>query len=216
MSSAQKVIVIGGHGKVARLLTPLLVAEGVAVAAVIRAEQQADDVVRDGATAVVADIETMDVEEMARLVAGYDVIVWSAGAGGGNPERTYRVDRDAAILTMQAALIAGVRRFVMVSWSGSRIDHSIPSGASFYPYAQAKAIADAVLRDSALDWTIVAPGALTDDAPTGRVAEATTPGAVSRADVAALVARVVVDGSGVHETFRFNNGDTPIAEYLER
>ncbi len=69
MSSAQKVIVIGGHGKVARLLTPLLVAEGVAVAAVIRAEQQADDVVRDGATAVVADIETMDVEEMARLVA---------------------------------------------------------------------------------------------------------------------------------------------------
>merc|ERR1712137_389844 len=42
-------------------------------------------------------------------------IIWSAGAGGGSPERTRAVDRDGAIKCMDAAAKAGVKRFVMVS-----------------------------------------------------------------------------------------------------
>ena len=216
MANANRVIVIGGHGKVARLLTPLLVAEGMEVAAVVRSEAQVEDVIEDGATPVVADIETMGVNEIAELVGGYDVIVWSAGAGGGSPVRTYRVDRDAAILTMQAAFVAGVQRFIMVSWSGSSLNHPTPPDNSFYAYAQAKAIADAALRDTNLDWTIVAPSRLTMDDPTGKIDGAETAPAVSRADVAAVVAQVIADDSCVHKTIRFGNGETPIAEYLRQ
>lgn len=209
-----KVIVIGGHGKVARLLVPMLVAAGHTVTAVIRSQDQVADVEQDGADAVVADVETMGVLELVHILRGQDVVVWSAGAGGGNPSRTYRVDRDAAILTMQAALRAGVRRFVMVSWSGSRIDHEFTEDDGFYPYAQSKAIADAVLRDTALDWTIVAPSTLTNEPGTGGVDKAPPARNVSRTDVAAVIAQVIADPSSVGRTVRFNGGDTPIEEFV--
>ncbi|MFP3786784.1 NAD(P)H-binding protein, partial [Burkholderia sp. SIMBA_024] len=84
------------------------------VTGVIRNPEHADDVEAGGARALVADIETMDVEALAEIIRGHDAVVWSAGAGGGDPQRTYAVDRDAAERSMDAAERAGVRRYVMV------------------------------------------------------------------------------------------------------
>lgn len=211
-----KVILIGGHGKVARSTAPRLVAAGHTVTSVIRSPDQVDAVRAPGVDPVVADVETLGVAAFGELIAGHDVIVWSAGAGGGNPPRTYRVDRDAAIVSMQAAAAVGVDRYVMVSWSGSRVDHGVDESSSFHPYAQAKAIADAVLRDSELDWTVVAPGLLTDEEPTGRVGDPDAGGGVSRADVAAVIVACVDDPSSVHRTLRFVAGSTPIATFVHR
>ena len=99
---------------------------------------------------------------------------WSSppGAGGGNPARTYAVDRDAAIRVIDAAAQAGVRRFVMVSYFGAGPDHGVPPDDPFFPYAEAKAAADAHLRASDLDWTVLGPGRLTLEPPTGRIAVA--------------------------------------------
>ncbi|MCB1030954.1 MAG: NAD(P)H-binding protein, partial [Acidimicrobiales bacterium] len=75
-----------------------------------------DEVAASGATPVVADVEKLDVEALTELVQGNDIVVWSAGAGGGNPARTRAVDQVAAIASMDAAVAAGIKRYVMVSY----------------------------------------------------------------------------------------------------
>ena len=208
-----RILIIGGHGKVALLLAPLLVARGDDVTSVIRNPAHAAEVAATGATPVVADVEALGVEELSTLLAGHDAVVWSAGAGGGSPTRTYAVDRDAAIRSMDAAASAGVDRYVMVSYFGARADHGVPADSSFFAYAEAKAAADDHLRASELSWTVLGPSSLTLDEPAGRIdVTATESGSVSRADVAAVVAAVLDDDATIGRTIRFNGGDVPIAE----
>ncbi|WP_455900474.1 SDR family oxidoreductase [Rhodococcus gordoniae] len=214
-----RIALFGGHGKVALHLERLLAAAGHETSAFIRNPDHADDVRAAGATPVVADVEKMDIAEMTELLRGHDAVVWSAGAGGGNPERTYAVDRDAAIASMTAAQEAGVRRYVMVSYFGARPDHGVPEDNSFYAYAEAKSAADTHLRGTDLDWTILGPSALTLDPPTGRIQieghGARDKGQVSRADVAAVAAAVLELPETVGRTIEFDNGDVPIDEALD-
>jgi uncharacterized protein YbjT (DUF2867 family) len=194
-----------------------LTERGDEVTSVFRNPEHTDDVAATGAHPVVADIETLGSDGLADLLAGHDAVVFSAGAGGGNPARTYAVDRDAAIRAIDAAQQAGVRRFVMVSYFGAGPDHGVPQDDPFFPYAEAKAAADAHLRASGLDWTVLGPGRLTLEPATGRIAvgaDGAGKGAVSREDVALVAAAVLNDGSAVGRTIDFNNGDLPIADAL--
>lgn len=210
-----RVLVFGGHGKVALLLEPLLTARGDDVTAVIRNPDHAHEVAATGATPRVADVEHLDTDELTELVRGHDAIVWSAGAGGGSRERTYAVDRDAAIRSIDAAARAGVPRYVLVSWIGSSPDHGVDPDDAFFAYADAKLAADEHLRASDLRWTVLGPGALTLDARTGRITTAPEDrGEVARADVAAVVAAALVEDATVGRTIRFGAGETPIAQAL--
>jgi nucleoside-diphosphate-sugar epimerase len=212
----RKVMIIGGHGKVALLLAPLLKADGWEVSGVIRNAAQIDDVAAAGATAVVHDVVSASVDELAALMAGQDAVVWSAGAGGGSAERTYAVDRDAAIRSMDAAAQAGVTRYVMVSYLGAGPGHGVPREDSFFAYAEAKSAADAHLRGTGLSWTILGPGALTLDAPTGTITTAADAASrnTSRANVALVAAAVLGRQDTVRRTIEFTDGDVPIAQAL--
>lgn len=210
-----RILIIGGHGKVALKAEPLLARAGHEVSAVVRNADHVDDVAAAGVHPVVADVESLDVAQLTELVRGSDVVVWSAGAGGGDPARTYAVDRDAAIRTIDAAAAAGVDRFVMVSYFGAGPDHGIDPDDGFFAYAEAKAAADEHLRESGLAFTILTPSALTLGDPTGRIdthAEAGT--SVSRADVAAVIAATVDEPATIGRTVSFNAGSTPIAAAL--
>ncbi len=210
-----RILIFGGHGKVALLLEPLLAARGDQVTAVIRDAGQIDDVRATGADPVVFDAESASREAMATLIAGHDAVVWSAGAGGGSAERTIAVDLDAAVRSMEAAADAGVGRYVMVSYFGSSPAHGIPATDSFHAYAEAKAGADEALRATALDWTVLGPSRLTLEAPTGRIdATSETSGSVSRADVAQVIAQTLVEPATIRRTIRFNEGDRPIDQAL--
>ena len=209
-----RIAVIGGHGNVALQLARILTDRGDEVSSLFRNPDHSDDVAATGARPVVADIERLDTDALAGLLAGHDAVVFSAGAGGGNPARTYAVDRDAATRVIDAAARAGVRRFVMVSYFGAGLDHGVPQGDSFFPYAEAKAAADAHLRASDLDWTMLGPGRLTLEPATGHIAVGKGKGEVSRADVALVVAAALQDNSTIGRTIEFNNGDVPIAEAL--
>ncbi|OBG74202.1 SDR family oxidoreductase [Mycobacterium sp. E3305] len=209
-----RVIVIGGHGKVALQLARILTERGDEVSSVFRNPEHSGDVAATGAKPVVADIERLDTGALAGLLKGHDAVVFSAGAGGGDPARTYAVDRDAAIRVIDAAAQARVKRFVMVSYFGAGPDHGVPQDNSFFAYAEAKAAADAHLRASGLDWTVLGPGRLTLDPPTGRITLGQGTGEVSRADVALVAATALADDETVGRTIDFNNGDTPIAEAL--
>jgi nucleoside-diphosphate-sugar epimerase len=208
------VIVLGGHGRVALHVARLLSEAGDSVDAVIRKPEQQDDVRATGAEPVVADIEQLDIAGLTDLLRGHDAVVWSAGAGGGSAERTWAVDRDAAIRTMHAALEADVSRYVLVSWADAGLGHGVPEDDDFFAYAEAKTVADAVLRDSALDWTVVAPSTLTDDDATGAVESADPSSSIARADVAAVVVAALHDDASVGKTFRINTGNVPIAEFV--
>ncbi|ALG86097.1 NAD(P)H-binding protein [Gordonia phthalatica] len=212
------ITIIGGHGKIALLLAPLLIARGDTVTSIIRNPDHAAQVAATGADPVVFDIERGSVEQFTAALQGSDAVVFSAGAGGGNPQRTYAVDRDAAITSMRAAEAAGIRRYVMVSYLGAQTDHGVPEDNSFFPYAEAKAAADAALRASDLDWTILMPGRLTLDQPTGAIdpvarRSGDNPG-TSRANVAMVAAAALAMPSTIGEDIPFTDGDVPIEQAL--
>jgi len=211
------VIIVGGHGKVALLAAPLLVSDGHDVTSVVRNPEHVAAVEATGATAAVLDVEHATTDQIADLVRGSDVVVWSAGAGGGSPERTYAVDRDAAIRSMDAAAQAGVRRYVMVSYFGAGPDHGVPEDSSFYPYAEAKTAADEHLQRTDLAWTILRPSGLTTDAATGHIAagQDIVAGTVSRDNVAHVIRAVVEHPeSTARRILPFNDGFQPIGDVV--
>ncbi|WP_313816979.1 SDR family oxidoreductase [Citricoccus sp.] len=208
-------LIIGGHGKVGLRTAPLLAQEGHTVTSVIRDPEQTAEIEAAGAKALVLDIETASQDELARAFEGQDAIVWSAGAGGGNPERTYAVDRDAAIRSMDAALQAGVKRYVMVSYLGATTQHGIAEDSPFFPYAESKAAADEYLRNSGLDWTILGPGTLTLDEPTGMIAvgSSTADGAhrdTSRGNVAQAIRVALATQVSIGQQIEFVDGEEPV------
>ena len=209
------VTIIGGHGKVALRASRLLADAGHDVTSWVRNPDHVADVEATGATAAVHDAEHMSTEEMAQALAGADVVVWSAGAGGGSPERTRAVDHEAAVRSMDAAANLGDPLYVMVSYFGAGPDHGVPQDNPFFAYAEAKAAADEHLRGSDLRWVVLGPSTLTDEPGTGQVdVDADESGEVTRDDVAAVIAHVVEHPELAGRTIRFNNGDTPVAEAL--
>ena len=83
-----RIAIIGGHGKVALLLSAMLADEGHSITSFIRNPDHAADVADTGATPVVLDVENSTTADIAGALEGHDAVVWSAGAGGGNPGRT--------------------------------------------------------------------------------------------------------------------------------
>ena len=211
-----QVLVIGAHGKVAQLALRSLVAAGHEVFGVVRKAEQSDDISALGAVPVVADVEQLSTEEITEVIGDRDVVVWTAGAGGGSPERTYAVDRDAAIRAVDATVASGASRFVMLSYFGAGPDHGVDPDSDFFTYADAKSTADAHLASSDLVWTILRPSTLTDG-PAGGVAVSPESGAdqVSRATVAEVITAVVGDPrTAASLTLEFNDGDRPVADLV--
>jgi uncharacterized protein YbjT (DUF2867 family) len=212
-----KVVIAGGHGKVARHLERLLTQRGDSAAGLIRNPDQVDDLRAVGAEPVVLDLEKASVDEVIDAVRGADAVVFAAGAGpGSGAERKETVDRDAAILLADAAEAAGVRRYVMVSSMGANAEAPDDAGDPvFVAYLRAKGAADDAVRSRrALHTTIVRPGRLTDDPGTGRVhiADSTDYGAIPREDVAAVLLAVLDTPATAGRTFEVIGGDTPIDE----
>jgi uncharacterized protein YbjT (DUF2867 family) len=207
------IVIAGGHGKIALRLARLLSARGDSVRSLIRNPGHSAGVHAAGAEPMVADMEELD--SLAEFVEGADAVVFAAGAGpGSGPERKRTVDLGGAVKLLEAAQATGARRYLMVSSIGAG-DPSSASGA-MRPYVEAKAEADAALSASALDWTIVRPGMLTDDPGTGLVwvGEEERRAAVTRDDVAAVLAGCLDEPRTVRKTFVLLQGQTPIAEAL--
>ncbi|WKD60418.1 putative sugar epimerase YhfK [Corynebacterium ciconiae DSM 44920] len=211
------IVIIGGHGQIALKLAPLLKERGDSVTSLIRNPEHAADVEAAGARPVVVDVEHASTEELTAALSGADAVVWSAGAGGkGGAQRTYAVDRDAAIRSMDAAHAAGVRRYVMVSFNGSRSPLQIPKDHPLYDYAVAKLAADTHLVGTELEWTILGPGTLSDEpaADTVRVTplgEGVSPD-TSRGTVAKVAAAVLDQPATIRRVIPFVDGSTPITE----
>ncbi|MGK9147417.1 SDR family oxidoreductase [Plantibacter flavus] len=210
------VVIAGGHGQIALHLQRLLAEAGHSPAGIIRNPEQVGELQAIGSRAIVLDLEHSSAAELADELAGADVVVFAAGAGpNSGAERKLTLDRDGAILLAEAAELANVPRYLMVS-AISADDFDPDSDDVFQVYLRAKSEADADLRGRDLDWTIVRPGGLTDDEPTGRItaAASTGRGTIPRAEVAAVLLSLIETGAASRTQFEVIEGSTPIAEAL--
>lgn len=208
------VAIAGGHGQIALLLERELATAGHTSTAIIRNPEHADDVRAAGAEPAVLDLEDTTATRLAEVVGDADAVVFAAGAGpGSGAGRKATMDRDGALLLIAAAQLTGTMRYVMVSAMAA--DEGDPdSDDVFQVYLAAKGAADAALRESQLDWTIVRPGHLTNAPGTGAVqlAASVERGEIPRADVAAVLARTLEEPGTIGSTFEVVGGTTPIAD----
>jgi uncharacterized protein YbjT (DUF2867 family) len=211
-----RVVIAGGHGQIALHLERLLAGNGDDPVGIVRNPDHVRDVEETGAEAVVLDLERADAAHLGEVVRGADAVVFAAGGGpGSGAARKETVDKGAAILLADAAEEVGVRRYLMISSMGTeRADPH--SDDVFEVYLRAKAAADDDLRARDLDWTIVRPGRLTDEEPTGRVRVGRLErGKIPRADVAATLLACLRAPATIGKTFDVLSGDLPIPEALE-
>jgi uncharacterized protein YbjT (DUF2867 family) len=207
-----RIVIAGGHGQIALRLERLLAARGDEAVGIIRNPDQGDDLRSAGAEPAVLDLESASAEETAEVLRGADAAVFAAGAGpNSGTERKDTVDRGAAVLFADAAERAGVRRYLVISSMGADPDH--PGDEVFDVYLRAKGAADADVRSrTALDWTILRPGMLTNDAGTGQVllAASTGRGPVPRDDVAATLVELLDTPASAGLTLELISGNVPV------
>ncbi|WP_455352402.1 SDR family oxidoreductase [Streptomyces sp. SYSU K217416] len=208
-----RIVIAGGHGQIALRLERLLTARGYEVAGIIRKREQGDALREAGAEPVLCDLESASVEQVAAVLQGAGAAVFAAGAGpGSGVTRKDTVDRGAAVLFADAAERAGVRRYLAVSSMGADAGHR--GDEVFDAYLRAKGEADAYVKTRlGLDWTILRPGALTNDAGTGlvRMEASTGRGAIPRDDVAAVLAELIDTPATAGLTLELVSGSTPVA-----
>ena len=204
-----KVFVAGGSGRVATELIKDLVADGHQVIAGSRHPEKIVEM--DGVTPVTLDLRG-DVAKIASLMAGADAVYFVAGSRGKDLLQT---DAMGAVKTMQAAERAGIKRYIMLSsmyalqpekWA------DYPALAAITDYNIAKFFADNYLiHNTDLDYTIVQPATLTEEAATDKVTfgegdDTTNP----IPDVAQVLATVLANGNTIGKVILMRTGDTPI------
>lgn len=207
-----EVAIAGGHGKIGLLLGKLLVERGHTVLGLIRNPEQEDDLHAIGVEPVICDLE--GDHDVATAVSGAEAVVFAAGAGpGSGAERKRTMDLGGALKLIDAAKAEGIDRYVMVSAMGAA-NPPAEGGDVYGEYLRAKSAADQALSASGLAYTIVRPGRLTDDPPTGQVqiGDHLDRGEIPRADVAAVLAAVLEADNTIGKTFDVVSGEVPVVQ----
>ena len=208
-----RVLIAGANGQVGQHIVRFLAEGGHEVRAMIRDEDQAPGLRELGGEPIGADLEG----EVAHTVEGCDAVIFSAGGGpGSGAEKKETIDRQGAVKLVEAAKEHGARRYIMVSAMGAADPES--GSEAMQPYLFAKASADQALQESGLDYTIVRPGSLTNEAGTGTVEAAYSlgrRGEIPREDTARVIAAMLEKQNTFGKTFEVLSGDTPIEEALD-
>ncbi|MEV6317046.1 NAD(P)H-binding protein [Streptomyces sp. NPDC051776] len=210
-----RVVIAGGHGRIALRLGRLLSTRGDTAVGLIRKAGQADDLREAGVRPLLCDLETATIEEVGAHLRGADAVVFAAGAGpGSGAARKDTVDRAAAVLLADATVRAGVRRYVMVSSRGAGSEPRPGLDETGVAYIRAKTAADAYVTSQDLDWTILRPAALTNAPGTGRVRLTAErgPGDVTRDDTASVLLALLDTPSTRGLTLELAQGETPLGE----
>ena len=210
------VLVVGANGKTGRLILPLLKAAGHRPRAMVRNYDQRGDMEALGAEADAGDLE----KPLGYAVGDNRACIFAAGSGSKTgPEKTIAVDFHGAASLIESCERKKVRRFIMLSSMNTDDPESGPE--KIRHYLRAKAAADARLRTSLMNWTIVRPGRLTDE-PSHELLECAPSlgslegaGSISREDVAKVLVACLSNDNTIGKTFDILDGKTPMAEALD-
>lgn len=213
-----RIVVVGAHGRTGLLIVEQLIKAGDSVLATIRNPKHMADLVKRGAETVILDLEQSTGPDFARQFKDADAVVFAAGSGAGESSD---IDSKGVRKTLRAAEKAGVKRYVAISSIGASTGMRL-SGKwatdEMKDYYHHKRLAGKAIMASALDWTIVEPGELTEGKGTGKVTlslEQIPEKTVPRADVAAVVVAALKAPKTKGKALQLTAGKTTIAEAIK-
>lgn len=212
-----RVAVFGANGQIGQHIIQQLSAhpehEEIAL---VRKQDQLEAFQKDGVNATLTNL-TDNVSELSQSLKGADAVIFSAGSGGNTgSDMTLQIDLDGAVKAMEAAQLAGIKRFVIVSALQAHNREFWPDEMA--PYYIAKHYADRELMRSGLDYTIVRPGLLTNDEPAHQVqtGDSITEGQIARADVAETIVELIDKPNAAGKAFDLVSGDIPIKSAVSK
>lgn len=215
MYMVEAVLVIGASGRVGSQTAIDLAAHDIHVYAASRNIKNIPE--RDKITPVTLDITTASVEEMVDLMGNVDAVVFTAGSRG---ENLLQVDAFGAVKAMQAAEVANIEHFVLLSamYALEPEYWEMEPLKSLTDFNIAKFFADRYLIDNTtLDFTILQPGALIEAEYTGKITTDITNETKKEngiADVAAALTEIILNPQTKNRVIKMSAGQTPIKEAL--
>ncbi|OEH93052.1 SDR family oxidoreductase [Bacillus solimangrovi] len=209
-----KVLVIGANGKIAKRAIEFLKEEGHEPVAMLRNTDQIPHFEKLGVKTVIADLE----KDFSHAYYGVDAVMFAAGSGPHTGlDKTIVIDQEGAISAIDLANRFGVKRFILLSSMSA--DEPKAGPKALQPYLYAKGRADAYLRTTNLNYTIVRPGPLTNEIRTDNVLieskiQTSNSKSIPREDVARLLAITVAEENTYRRTFDVLSGETEISDAL--
>ncbi|KII90103.1 hypothetical protein PLICRDRAFT_40303 [Plicaturopsis crispa FD-325 SS-3] len=232
-SALKKIIIVGGHGNVALRLARLLAPKH-DVTSIIRNDAHIPDITSLSAKPLLLSLEDAPISSFSAAFQGKDIVYFSAGAGGkGGPERTRKIDYEGAVKVFDAIeQVQGAKpRLILVSAIDSRDVDKVPDHyneadiavsknyrATLPVYAEAKYDADKdLVQRTAFKWTILRPGYLSNDPGAGKgdIGKTHISNAISRDDVAQVLALLADREDAAGLALDLVGGDTPLDEGLD-
>lgn len=200
-----RIVVFGATGSVGKLAVEALLKDGHEVVAFAR---RPDRLGLDHPGLTLHRGDAARFADVAPALVSAEAAVVALGAGASRKSRIRSEGTLNVILAMQAA---GVKRLICQSTLGAQESWAnlnffwkrIMFGAVLAPVFRDHELQEKLVEASGLDWTIVRPSAFTDGPATGTYREAFPASArlklkISRADVAAFLARQMRDDSYLH------------------
>lgn len=176
-AEAGTVFVAGATGNTGARVVKELQSKGYSVVAGARNVEKAAKIFGSSGPRVEPfNVETLDVEAMAKALQGSQLLICATGFVPGNPfdmgKAAQAVDKEGTIKLVDAAKKAGVQKFVLISsilTNGRAIGQESNPGFvitnAFGGVLDQKLVAENYLKASGLDYTIVRPGGLKDSPP---------------------------------------------------
>ncbi len=207
----KRVLVIGAHGKTGHHIINKLQNNSMIPVAGVRTNTQVDEFKKDGIEARLVDVR-QTVDEIYGQLTDIDAIIFSAGGG-------MMIDLDGKVKAAQAAKKANIKRFVLVSAGGIQHFHDsdrLEWMNEYEEYSAAMYYGDMFVLNSDLDYTIIRPEHLTDDAGTGKInlGSYLPHNDISREDVAEVVVASLQNDKTIKKAFDIENGTTLISDAI--
>ncbi|WP_159023296.1 SDR family oxidoreductase [Formosa sp. L2A11] len=204
----ENVLVVGATGTTGHIITNYLKeSQDFEPIAMVRNEAQDKSFSAHNIRTVHGDLEG----DVSKTVLGIDKVIFAAGSGGNKVEA---VDQDGAIKMIKASEAANVKKFVMLSSMGA---DQPEQSEKLQDYLKAKHNADEFLKKSSLNYTIIRPGTLNNNAGKGTIALAeklSKHGEITRDDVAQTLIQALRDDATNTSTFEILQGQTPIEKAI--
>lgn len=210
-----RVLQIGAGGRVGIRLARRLAAHGDMSSGIHRNPSQHDAIAAAGSVPMLADLSEMTTQQLASMMRGH-AVVFSAGAHGTGVAATDAIDLDGPRKSVDAAILAGVDRFALIS-RFPEVGRGGVLDAGFEHYAAVKRRADAYVARQPVDWVIIRPGPMNDEPGDDRVAAGLSiPARVVRRDNVAALAHEILRRTAVSRTIvEVTDGPTSVTAAVD-
>ena len=157
--------------------------------------------------------DALNAADVVAALKGVGVVIQTLGIRFAEMFRPVHLFSEATRVLVDAMAISGVRRLICVTGFGAGDSQAsisllqrIPFQLVFGRTYQDKSLQERLIKESALEWTIVRPGVLTSAKRTGRYKVLDQPsqwrnGMIGRADVADFLVRQVDSPAGIRKEY---------------